>query len=263
MALTRVTNESDDEGWVRRFHPADGRAHRLVLLPHAGGAASFFFPFSAALAEHADVLAIQYPGRQDRRHERLLTSVEELAHGTYQALRPWADRPLVLFGHSMGAVVAFEVARLLERAGDPPAGLIVSGRRPPHVQRAERVHLLDDDRLLEEIRRLSGTDPGVFADADVLRMVMPAIRADYRAVETYRYRPDADGPALACPLSVLTGDSDPRVSVQEAAGWREFTSGPFSFRQFPGGHFYLTPRRDDVVRAITENLDNFALPLAG
>ncbi|MEU9291528.1 alpha/beta fold hydrolase [Streptomyces sp. NPDC048275] len=246
------------EEWVRRFHPAPGQPLRLVCLPHAGGAASFFFPFSAALASRADVLAIQYPGRQDRRHERLRTTVGELAEETHQALLPWADRPLVLFGHSMGAVIAFEVARMFQRAGAPPLGLIVSGRRPPDVQRTERVHLLGDDGLLDEIRKLSGTDPGVLDDEEVLRMVVPAIRADYRAVENYRYRPDRAGAALDCPLSVLTGEADPRVSVPQARDWAAFSSGPFAFRSFPGGHFYLTPQRDHVVRAILEDLTSFA-----
>ncbi|MFE2218485.1 thioesterase II family protein [Streptomyces canus] len=249
------------EEWVRRFHPACERPHRLVCLPHAGGASSFFFPFSAALAPRVDVLAIQYPGRQDRRHERLRTTIGELAEETYRALRPWADRPLALFGHSMGAVIAFEVARMLERDGTPPLGLIVSGRRPPDAQRTERVHLLGDEGLLNEIRKLSGTDPGVLADEEVLRMVVPAIRADYRAVETYRYRPHGAGPALGCPLSVLTGEGDPRVTVEQARTWKAFSSGPFSFRSFPGDHFYLTPQRDRVVRAILEDLAGFATAL--
>jgi pyochelin biosynthetic protein PchC len=255
--------EGGNGEWIRRFHPASEQRHRLACLPHAGGAASFFFPFSQALAPYAEVLAIQYPGRQDRRHERLRTTIGELADETYQALLPWADRPLVLFGHSMGAVISFEVARRFERDGNPPLGVIVSGRRAPDIHRADQVHLRGDDELLEEIRKLSGTEPGILDDEEILRMVVPAIRADYQAVETYRYQPHGHGPALSCPLSVLTGDADPRVSPQQAMAWSDFTSGPFTFRSFPGGHFYLTPQRDAVARAVAEDLAGFARTLIG
>ncbi|MFF2330065.1 MULTISPECIES: thioesterase II family protein [unclassified Streptomyces] len=104
--------------WLRRFHPAPDRAVRPVCLPHAGGAASFFFPLSRALSADLDVLAVQYPGRQDRWQEKGVESLDELARQVYESIAPLADRPLALFGHSMGATLAFEVARLLEqRAG--------------------------------------------------------------------------------------------------------------------------------------------------
>jgi surfactin synthase thioesterase subunit len=258
-----MTIHEGDGQWVRRFHPAAEQPHRLVCLPHAGGAASFFFPLSQALAPYADVMSIQYPGRQDRRHERLRTTIGQLAEETYQALLPWADRPLVLFGHSMGAVISFEVARRFERDGAPVRGLIVSGRRAPDIHLPARAHLLSDDELVEEIRKLSGTDPGILQDDEILRMIVPAIRADYEAVESYRYEPDGPGPALGCPLSVFTGDADPRVSVAQAMAWADFSSGPFNFRTFPGGHFYLTPRRDAVTRAIAEDLAGFTRSLIG
>ncbi|MFD7558966.1 MULTISPECIES: thioesterase II family protein [unclassified Streptomyces] len=247
--------DTDSELWVRRFHPAPEQPYRLVCLPHAGGTASYFFPFSQALAAHADVLAIQYPGRQDRRHEPAITVTEQLVDGIHRALRPWADRPLVLFGHSMGAVLGFELARRMEAEGEPPLGLIVSGRRAPHMPRPDSVHTKGDEALLAEIRKLSGTDPGVLADEEIVRMVLPAIRADFKAIETHRHRPTpGQDTALNCPLSVLTGESDPRVTLHEALEWREHTTGTFTFRSFPGGHFYLTPQQDAVTRAIAEDL---------
>ncbi|QKW10566.1 thioesterase [Streptomyces sp. NA04227] len=244
--------------WVRRFHPAPDKPVRLVCLPHAGGSASFFFPFSQTLAEHADVLAIQYPGRQDRRSEPLLDTTAALVEEIYEALRPWNDRPMVLFGHSMGAVLSFELARRFERDGTPLRGLIVSGRRAPTVHREENVHQRGDDALIAEIRALSGTDSGILADEELLRMVLPSIRSDYKAIETYRYRPDGASPPLTSPVSALTGESDPRVSIAEAREWAGLTTGPFTFRTFPGGHFYLTPRQAEVIRAVVEDLAAFA-----
>ncbi|MBB5937116.1 thioesterase II family protein [Streptomyces zagrosensis] len=254
-----TTESTTDDLWVRRFHPVADSPHRVVLLPHAGGSASFFFPFSKALAETTDVLSVQYPGRQDRRAEPGMGSVGELADAIYEALQPWADRPLVLFGHSMGAVLGFELARRFERAGSTQlGGLIASGRRAPITYREENVHQRGDDALIAEIRALSGTDSGVLADEELLRMVLPAIRADYKAIETYRCDVDGSAPVLRCPISVLTGESDPRVSFDEAKAWSRLTTGGFTFRSFPGGHFYLTPQQDQVVAAIGEDVAAFA-----
>ncbi|MGN5636187.1 thioesterase II family protein [Streptomyces sp. AC154] len=253
------TPDVHSEAWIRRFHPADGRPVRLVCLPHAGGTASYFFPLSQRLADTADVLAVQYPGRQDRRREPPLESAQELATAIHTALRPYDDLPLVLFGHSMGAVLAFELARAMERAGTGPLGLIVSGRRSAALTCEDKVHTRGDAALLQEIRVLSGTDPGLLQDEEILSMVLPALRADFKAIETYAYRPDDDrsGAPLRCPVSVLTGVADPRVSLEQAMAWRELTTGEFSFASFPGGHFYLADQQDQVAEAITGSIRSF------
>src|ERR1700712_4687720 len=115
--------------WIRRFHESPGASARLVCFPHAGGAATYFYPLSRTLAPSIEALAVQYPGRQDRRAEPCVDDIHELADLVAPALLEWADRPLALFGHSMGATLAFEVAGRLEKAGVRPAGLFVSGRR--------------------------------------------------------------------------------------------------------------------------------------
>ncbi|MFD5000227.1 thioesterase II family protein [Streptomyces buecherae] len=254
-----TTESTTDDLWVRRFHPVADSPHRVVLLPHAGGSASFFFPFSKALSETTDVLSVQYPGRQDRRAEPPLENVSDLVDAIYAALVPWADRPLVLFGHSMGAVLGFELARRFERDGNIHLrGLIASGRRAPITFRDENVHQQGDDGLIAEIRALSGTDSGLLADEELLRMVLPAIRADYTAIETYRCDVDGSAPVLHCPISVLTGESDPRVNLDEAKAWSKLTDGGFTFRTFPGGHFFITPQQERVVAAIAEDVAAFA-----
>ncbi|MET7685504.1 alpha/beta fold hydrolase [Streptomyces sp. NPDC005423] len=237
--------------WIRRFHPAPQAAHRLVCFPHAGGSASFYFPVARALSPGADVLAVQYPGRQDRRHEPCLDSIGALADAVVTELEGWLDRPVTFFGHSMGASLAFEVARRLQARGTVLHGLFASGRRAPSTVRDERVHLLDDDALIEDISRLSGTDTQVLGDPEILRMILPSIRADYRAAETYRYTP---GPPLSCPLFALTGDDDPQVTLAEADAWGEHTSGAFEVRVFPGGHFYLNSQAPQVIQALAAHL---------
>ncbi|WP_149256771.1 thioesterase II family protein [Actinomadura sp. K4S16] len=245
--------------WFRRFPaspaPAVPARPRLVCFPHAGGSASFYHPFARELAGACEVVAVQYPGRQDRRAEAPCTDLESLAGLVHEVLPREPGRPLALFGHSMGAVLAYEVARRLEGEGTDPAVLIVSGRRAPSTHRHEDVHRRSDDALLAEVAGLSGTSAALLEDEELRRMILPALRADYRAIETYRHRP---GPPLACPVSVLTGDRDPRVSTAEAEAWRAHTGGGFRMRTLPGGHFYLSERRAEVAAAIAADLAGFA-----
>ncbi|MFC7310258.1 thioesterase II family protein [Streptomyces monticola] len=239
--------------WIRRFHPAPQAAHRLVCFPHAGGSASFYFPVSRALAPDVDVLAIQYPGRQDRRHEPCIDSIGELADLLAAELRPWCDKPVTFFGHSMGASLGYEVALRLEAEQLALHGLFVSGRRAPSTPRDERVHLKDDDGLIADIMRLSGTDTQVLGDPEIMRMILPAIRADYRAAETYREEPGRT--PLTCPVFALTGDDDPQVTLDEARAWASHTTGAFHLEVLPGGHFYLNSQASQVMSLITSHLD--------
>ena len=248
MAATDTT-----ELWVRRFHPSPDAAARLLCLPHAGGSASYFFPVSRAMAPRVEVLAVQYPGRQDRRHEPCLDSVQDLADALVDVVLPFGDKPLTLFGHSMGASLAYELAIRLEAEGLVPAGLFASGRRAPNAPRDERVHESGDAGLLAEIKRLNGTESQLLDDDEVLRMVLPSIRADYKAAETYRPTP---GQSITAPINVLVGDSDPKVTVDEAKRWTEHTTGAFTIEVFPGGHFYLNAVVPQVIDRISKHIES-------
>ncbi|MFG2129539.1 thioesterase II family protein [Streptomyces sp. NPDC048751] len=242
--------------WIRRYRPAPQDTDlSLICFPHAGGSASYFRPLADALASVAEVLAVQYPGRQDRRNEPHITSISRLADEILTVLESLSRRRLVLFGHSMGACVAFEVARRIEqRSSLELLGLVASGRTAPPRLRDRGVRSMDDDGVIAEIRRLNGTDDRLLLDDDVIRMIMPAIRSDYTAVETYRYLP---GPPLRCPISVLVGRDDPQVTLAEAEEWRDHTEGGFTLRGFPGGHFYLAEQKSQVARALIEDLTRF------
>ncbi|MGW2232234.1 thioesterase II family protein [Streptomyces formicae] len=242
--------------WARRFHPVADADSRVVFFPHAGGSAPFFHPFSTMLATRGiDVLSLQYPGRQERREEPAVDSLPELVDRIFTALRIWQDRPLVLMGHSMGAVLAHEVARKLEQSAQGgPLGLIVSGRRAPSVHREENAHKLDDAAFVAEIRGLSGTAAPLLEDAELLRMILPALRADYKAVETHLPDPL---PLLRCPVGVVTGESDPRVSPEEARAWEKHTTSSLHYRSFTGGHFFLNDHRSAVCDTIVEFVGAF------
>jgi pyochelin biosynthetic protein PchC len=246
--------------WIRRFHPAPDAPAQLVCFAHAGGSASYFFPVSRALSPAVDVLTVQYPGRQERRLEPAFEDVGMLADAIAELLAARADRPLALFGHSLGATVAFEVALRLESGGVTPLVLFASGRRAPSKQRAVYVHLSDEKQLLAEIVRLEGTDPSMLRDPELVRMILPAFRSDYKAAETYRYQP---GATLRCPVQALTGDADPQVTVAEAKAWQEHTSGSFELRVFPGGHFYLNRHAVEVIELMRERITALAASITG
>jgi surfactin synthase thioesterase subunit len=238
---------NDDKTWCRRYRPSKAAAQRLVCFPHAGGSATFFLPVSAALSPEVDVVAIQYPGRQDRRSERPINNVETLADQLHEVLRGQADVPVTFFGHSMGAIVAFEVVRRLEADGHSPVRLFASGRRGPSTYRDEKVHLRDDAGIIAEVRRLNGTASSVLGDDEMMRAALPALRADYGAVETYECSPDT---SVMCPITVLVGDSDPKTTIDEANVWAGHTSGSFDIQVFAGGHFFLTERADEVMKLL-------------
>jgi surfactin synthase thioesterase subunit len=239
------------ELWIRRFHEADDASIALVCFPHAGGAASYYFSLSRAVTPLIDVRSVQYPGRQDRRREPLIGTISALADEVTEhvlaALGPWDRRPVAFFGHSMGAVVAFEVADRLRRRGAELTHLFVSARGAPDCHQPEGVHTRDDAGLLAELSRLGGTGGVVLDDAEMRRLLLPVVRADYQAIETYRYLPR---PPLNCPVTAMTGDRDPKVTRDCVRAWSAHTAAAFDCRQFPGGHFYLAENFACVVEAI-------------
>ncbi|WP_432001095.1 thioesterase II family protein [Streptomyces sioyaensis] len=253
----KTVTESDR--WIRSYLPGPAGALPVVHFPHAGGSASYYRPFCAALSDRFNALALQYPGRQDRRDEPCVTDLHVLADLLFDRLRQYADRPMAFFGHSMGALLAFEVTRRFERElNTSPVALFLSGRRAPSRHRDENVDLSSKESLLAEIRELSGTDPRLLGDDEMLEMIMEPLRADYQALGAYHFAPE---PPVRCPVTVLTGADDPRTSQDEAAAWQEHTTGAFDLRVFPGGHFFISENVGDVTGFVAERLS--AVPLPG
>ncbi|GAA2712183.1 MULTISPECIES: alpha/beta fold hydrolase [Streptomyces] len=227
---------------------------RLVCFPHAGGSAGSVFPLSAAAPPELDVVAVQYPGRQWRRSEAAVGDLHGLARGAAEAVAALPPAPTAFLGHSMGALVAFETARLLESRH--PGGvlhLFASGSRAPAHPRAEaRRGTWSDEQIAAEVRRLGGTDAGMLPDDEALRMNLPALRDDYRALAAYACAP---GAATGVPLTALVGREDPTTGPDDAARWRAHTTAAFGgVHVFPGGHFYLAAQADAVVRLVIERL---------
>ncbi|MFD8396496.1 thioesterase II family protein [Streptomyces sp. NPDC059680] len=241
--------------WFRRFTTAAGDGPRLVCFPHAGGSATAFKDLAHTLPANFDVVSVQYPGRQDRYGEAPFTAltplIEAVAAELTRELAADPGRPYALFGHSMGALVAFETALLLARGELPgPQRLFLSGRGGPETDSAP-YHLFGDAEVLDDVRRLGGTDQAMLDDPDLLELVLPALRADYRALGTYSWH---GGEPLTAPVTALTGDSDPMTTVEDVRTWRAYTTGDFDVKVFSGGHFYLFDHLDGVAAAVTEGL---------
>ncbi|MBW1603863.1 thioesterase [Streptomyces sp. JJ66] len=238
--------------WVRRFHPSPGARRTLICFPHAGGSAGYWYPLSQALAPDVEVLVVQYPGRADRLGEEALTSIEELADAAHEALRPWLSGRPVFFGHSMGAIVAFEVARRMEReTGRSPNRIVASAAGAPSDRVDEGIRFLDDEAVLAAVMDLGGTDRAFANQAELVELLLPAIRGDLEAIESY---PTGPGTVVACPITVFIGETDPKVRPAHAEAWRRHTLAACDVRVFAGDHFYFTAEPELFVHSLRATL---------
>jgi medium-chain acyl-[acyl-carrier-protein] hydrolase len=240
--------------WLLR--PPGGRPAnmRLFCFPYAGGGGSLYMPWRREVPGSLEVCAVQLPGREGRLKERAYTRVDDLMDATLEAVQPYLDIPFALFGHSMGALLAFEFARRLRRAGGlPPVWLFVSGHRAPQLPRPHPplAHLPDADFIAEVRQRYDGVPDEVLAHPDLLELLLPCLRADMALIESYRY---TDDDPLECPVSAYGGREDAEANEVELAAWRTQTRGAFRLQQFTGAHFYIRSARSELIGAVCRDL---------
>ncbi|MFE3028301.1 thioesterase II family protein [Nocardia tengchongensis] len=237
-----------DRKWFKDYAGVTHTGQTLIILPHAGGSAPFYLPLVQSLAPRVATRVVQYPGRQERRTEPGPVGVREIAAELAELLVAADPGPISLFGHSMGALIAFEIARVLQSDARPVTRLFVSGRGSPLTgPRAEEQAIVDDARILADVRRLDPAGSTILDDPEIRDVALPALRADYAAVRRYRY---GSGPKLGCPVHILTGDRDPKVSVSEARAWSDLTVADTTLTTFDGDHFYFVRKFDELARAI-------------
>jgi pyochelin biosynthesis protein PchC len=243
---------------LRCWQPRPAARLQLVCLPHAGGGASFYRTWLTLLPPDVELLAVQYPGREDRWSDPMTDRMDELVSAIADDLAAELDRPYALFGHSMGSAVAWELAHALpNRGARPPRRLFASGREAPGTARPGQIHQQSDDVLCAELERLGGTHRDVFADPELRAAVLGYVRNDYRLIETYQPRPSQRA-RLDCPITVLTGAADAEFDGRRAdgtGGWAPLTTGSTQVHTLPGGHFYLVPQRSRVVATVVRQLD--------
>lgn len=239
--------------WFSCPRPTPAARVRYWCMPYAGGGAAAWFPWAAPLDPVAELVAIRLPARENRLTEPPITDLLALSRELATAIAPHAREPFALGGHSLGALLAFEVTRELRRRGSPlPVALIASGARAPHCPRTEPDlhHLPDDDFIREVDERYQGIPPALLANREFLDLFLPALRGDLKAFETYQHRPE---PPLSIPLLSLAGDRDPRVSTAQTLAWQTHTTGEFNSKTFPAGHFFLP----NQIEMVTKEMQDF------
>jgi medium-chain acyl-[acyl-carrier-protein] hydrolase len=256
MSSDRSSSLSPDltPGTMSRWFP--GHRHdsfaqfRLFCFHHAGGTAAVFREWPRRLPPEVDVCPLQLPGRAGRLAEPCFTQLVSLAESVSSVIRPLLDRPFAFFGHSMGAILCFELALQLRKQGAPtPACMFVSAHRAPQEPRHGPIcHRLPEPEFREVIRRFDGTPEPVLENEELLQIMLPVLRADFTACETYNYIP---AEPFDCPIHALAGLDDARVPSRSLEGWREHTNGLFTMDLLPGGHFYIQSASDQLTRLVT------------
>jgi len=248
-----MTTTSAFDTWVSWHKPNPQASLRLFCFPYAGGAALTFRTWSNSLPMAFEVCPVELPGRGKRITSAPFTRLQPLVQAIAQALLPHLDKPFAFFGHSMGGLVSFEVARLLRKKyGLNPVHLFVSGYRAPQVPDPDPpIHALPEPEFLEELRRLNGTPEAVLENAELMQLLLPALRADFAVIETYAYIPESP---LDCPITAFGGLQDREVSCDHLEAWREQTHAAFSLQMLPGDHFFLHSAQPLLLQSLSQEL---------
>lgn len=240
--------------WLPKARPKAGAEVRLFCFPYAGGTTYTYRNWQAQLPPSIEVCPVELPGRGARLGEPPETSIARLVGSMAPALLPYMDRPFALFGHSMGGLLSFELARELRRLGGPrPTHVFVSACPSPQVggRRRRVTYDLPEPEFFAELRRLGGTPEGVLEHPELTQLVLPLLRADFEACQTHEHVP---GPPLGCPLTVLGGLHDEEVGRDELEGWREHTEASCTVRMLAGGHLFVNTAQHTILRLLVNEL---------
>jgi medium-chain acyl-[acyl-carrier-protein] hydrolase len=252
--VTRAPSSRPSGGWLAFPRQVEEAALRVILCPYAGGGVASWRSWLPLLPADVEVGAYRFPGRESRLREQPVKSIAAAVDACVEATGRYLDVPLVIFGHSLGGLIAYEVAHGLHaRYGTWPQLLAVSATAAPHVPRPpDRLSQLPTDVFMERLRSGGNIDPRLACRQDLLRILVPMLRADFEIGETYQYL--ERGPVVS-DLLVLMGDADPTPGAGDMEAWRRHAARGFACRRFPGRHFYLVAQERDVVSLLLESAD--------
>ncbi len=243
-AVATFDFETPSVGRVRQ----PGARYRLLCLPFPGAGASAFLPWADELPPDVELSAIQLAGREDRFLDEPSTSVDAIVAELVEAITPTLDCPVALFGHSGGALLAYELARALP----DPIHLFVSAEPPPEAPRPDMtLHDLDDAAFTDRVKERGGMAPEIAGNAELMELLLPTLRADFTWYGTYRYHQRAQ---LGCPITAFASPDDPLVAPADLAGWAAHTTGPSQIHLVDGGHFFVRDAAGTIVTRIVESL---------
>lgn len=248
-----MADTSNLNKWLFFPKPNPGASLRLFCFHYAGGSAQTFQTWPADLPPTVEVGLVQLPGRGRRLDEPKITRLLPLSHIVAQALQQYLDKPFAFFGHSLGALLCFEVARGLRRESNlEPLHLFISATHAPHRRkRDESLSTLSKAALIERLHEFNGAPPEALRNEELMDLLLPTIRADFELCETYEYHPED---LLSCPITIYGGIEDREVEREGLAAWSEMTVGPSNLRMFPGGHFYIHTSRAIFLQTFAGDL---------
>lgn len=239
------------------FRPRPAAAFRLFCFPHAGGAPVAFFPWVAQFSKEIECVCLQYSGRAHRLREPSSTSVRQLVDGILQEIDDLSEKPFAFYGHSLGGIVAFELTRALRQLGRPgPRHLYIGAARPPQMASSRPpIHMLPDGDFVAAVNsRYGGIPSAIAADSGAMEMILPGLRGDFTAYETYQFRPSDP---LAIPITIFGGAQDTAVAPECLQGWGQHTDAAFDIKLLPGGHFFPPASTQALIRVLESQIPWF------
>jgi medium-chain acyl-[acyl-carrier-protein] hydrolase len=240
--------------WFKLFNAINNSSIRLFCFHYGGGSASVFRKWLKDLTPIAELIAIQLPGREDRFNEPLIYDVSHVVDKLCSDMGDYLNKPFVFFGHSVGALIAFEFARLLRKKGmQQPKHFIVSGARAPQrpIER-KLIHNLPDSQFIEELKKYNGISPDVIEDKELINLFLPVIRADFSISETYKYAGEIP---FDYPLTALSGVNDNTFEFSSLLGWKKQTTNIFIHYSLPGDHFFIKSSYNKVIQIVNQILN--------
>ena len=248
-----MRHNEDDASWVVIPRPVPNAKLRLFCLPFAGGGSTSFRHWPELLPPYIELAAIEIPGRGSRLSEPCQRRINILVSQITKGIQPYLDKPYAFFGHSMGALLSFEISHTIrEQLNQEPNLLFISGRGAPHMHSREKpIHVLPDDEFVEEIKKYNGTPKEVLEHEDLMDILTPILKADFEVCETYTY---SEKQPLNCPITAFGGLQDASTSREQLQAWQDYTNGLFNLRMFMGDHFYLINTASELIHAITKDL---------